>query len=53
MVLAVPAKEHSHDGEAGGPKSLNEVFDGVVPVPMVVPGEEYGKREPWFFMEHQ
>ena len=31
--------------------SLGETFRGVVPVPMVWPGEEYGARKPWFFME--
>lgn len=28
-----------------------EVFDGLVPVPMVVPGEEYGTKRPWFYTE--
>ena len=28
-----------------------QVFEGRVPVPMRWPGEEYGKRMPWFFME--
>jgi hypothetical protein len=28
-----------------------DVFDGVIPVPMVVPGEEYGRRRPWFYSE--
>ena len=28
-----------------------DVFDGVVPVPMAVPGERYGDRRPWFNME--
>lgn len=28
-----------------------DVFDGSVPVPMVVPGEHYGARRPWFYKE--
>jgi len=27
------------------------VFKGHVPVPMQVPGEHYGAKMPWFFME--
>ena len=26
-------------------------FENVVPVPMQVPGEEYGDRKPWYFTE--
>lgn len=32
-------------------KGLAEEFAGVVPVPMQVPGAEYGKRRPWFYAE--
>lgn len=28
-----------------------EIFDGVIPVPMVVPGEEYGRKRPWLYAE--
>ena len=28
-----------------------EVFTGHVPVPMVVPGEVYAGRKPWFFKD--
>jgi hypothetical protein len=28
------------------------VFDGVVPVPMLIPGELYGVRKPWYFRRH-
>lgn len=27
------------------------VFGGHVPVPMVVPGDEYGTQRPWFYNE--
>jgi len=44
---------------AGGPvhrdarnasASMN-IFPDVAPVPMVLPGEEYGTRRPWFYHE--
>jgi hypothetical protein len=25
-----------------------DIFQGVIPVPMIVPGAEYGKNKPWF-----
>jgi hypothetical protein len=28
-----------------------EFFGGHVPIPMVVPGEVYGTRRPWFYNE--
>lgn len=36
----------AHDDPAG-----LEIFRGAVPVPMIVPGEEYGERKPWFMNE--
>jgi hypothetical protein len=27
--------------------SLDAVFGGIVPVPMITPGEEYGNKKPW------
>ena len=33
------------------PTALN-VFDGTVPVPMILPGKRYGgARKPWYFMD--
>ncbi len=26
-------------------------FEGIVPVPMQVPGEAYGDRKPWYYSE--
>ena len=26
-------------------------FEGLVPIPMQIPGERYGHRKPWFFTE--
>jgi len=38
--------------EAGVSDQLGmSVFKGHVPVPMIVPGEEYGARRPWFYNE--
>ena len=37
-------------GHGAGPPSM-EVFEGHVPVPMIVPGEEYGVKRPWFYTE--
>jgi hypothetical protein len=28
-----------------------DVFLGVIPVPMVIPGDEYGKKRPWLYAE--
>lgn len=39
------------DGSEAGPPGMG-IFDGVVPVPMVIPGEEYGTNRPWLYMEH-
>jgi hypothetical protein len=36
-------------GSEGKKVTGMEIFLGHIPVPMVVPGEEYGKRRPWFF----
>ena len=40
----------SSDGSL--PSSTLQVFDGVIPVPMQYPGEEYDGRKPWYFQEH-
>ena len=37
-------------GPEAGPPGM-DIFDGVIPVPMVVPGEEYGRKRPWFYSE--
>lgn len=29
------------------------VFEGVVETPFQYPGEEYGGKQPWYFLEHQ
>jgi hypothetical protein len=42
--------ETGSDGSEAGPPGM-DIFDGVIPVPMVVPGDEYGRKRPWFFSE--
>jgi hypothetical protein len=50
----VDDRENAVYGRSGvfgaGPPSM-KVFEGRVPVPMVVPGEEYGTERPWFYTE--
>ncbi len=56
VVIPVPSSmlpaDKSTDYEApvaDGP--CMSVFNGVLPVPMIVPGEEYQDRRPWFYSE--
>lgn len=35
----------------GGMEGSQRVFEGIVPVPMQVPGEPYGDKKPWYFTE--
>jgi len=30
-----------------------DVFKGYIDVPFQFPGEEYGSKRPWFFMEQE
>ena len=56
MIFPVPAAASSGGlmKESGvnsrGPPSM-EIFRGYVPVPMIVPGERYGAKRPWFYQE--
>ena len=58
MVLPIPAdlsteaRQSRNEGFGGlAPRGM-EVFRDHIPVPMVVPGEEYGHdRRPWFYSE--
>lgn len=45
------AVQERSGGSGAGPPSM-KVFEGRVPVPMVVPGEEYRTKRPWFYTEH-
>jgi uncharacterized protein (DUF1684 family) len=50
VVLPVP--QEAADLGAGVSERLGmSVFKGHLPVPMIVPGEEYGARRPWFYNE--
>jgi hypothetical protein len=46
-VVVPVAEEKIDDGKREVPPM--SVFGGTVEVPFVVPGEEYGDDEPWFF----
>jgi hypothetical protein len=55
VVIPVPspmlsADRHT-DHEALADELGMSVFDGTLPVPMIVPGEEYRGRRPWFYSE--
>jgi len=55
VVVSVPMPKASSMHGANGKQKQGpfgmEVFKGFVPVPMKVPGEEYGDRKPWFYSE--
>jgi hypothetical protein len=44
-----PAEEAAGRGAGACDPPDMSVFDGHIPIPMVVPGEEYGARRPWFY----
>ncbi len=46
-----PAGEAADRVAGVGDRLDMSVFDGRIPVPMIVPGEEYGVRRPWFYNE--
>lgn len=43
--------EREKGKEANIESPTMEIFKGVVPVPMAVPGEMYGGKRPWFYAE--
>lgn len=52
LTIKAGSEQHS-TREAKYKASLGmDVFVGHVPVPMQVPGSQYGPRRPWFFMDH-
>lgn len=54
VIIPVPAGDGilgSNDKDQDPPGM--DIFQGTVPVPMIVPGEEYGGRKPWFYSEQQ
>lgn len=46
-----PTGEAPDRGAAVWDRLDMSVFDGHIPVPMIVPGEKYGARRPWFYNE--
>jgi hypothetical protein len=55
VVIPVPPsmrpvdRQTAHEALADGPGM--SVFEGILPVPMIVPGEEYQGHSPWFYSE--
>lgn len=47
----VPGKGSNIDKTAGPENGLG-IFEGVVPLPMEYPAEEYGAKKPWYHAEH-
>ena len=60
MIVPVPtaSRPGAPDGGVvdGSAHGLNapgmDVFQGYIPVPMIVPGREYGELRPWYFHDH-
>lgn len=50
VIFAIPsdATESKGSDEHEGPPAMS-IFKDHIPLPMVVPGEEYAGREPWYF----
>jgi len=48
-----PANENGKGKETGRTEVSLDVFRNIVPVPMLVPGEEYGSKRPWFYTEQR
>ncbi|KAL9100984.1 MAG: hypothetical protein Q9163_003706 [Psora crenata] len=46
-----PSKTYMPE-ESSGASDL-DVFKGIIPIPMHFPGEDYGARKPWYFLEHE
>ena len=60
VIFPVPEDARGSGAQVGASKERGvgsqgshalEVFRGYVPVPMIVPGERYGTRRPWFYQE--
>ncbi len=46
-----PAREAADRGAGVWDRLDMSVFDGHIPIPMVLPGEEYRGTRPWFYSE--
>ena len=50
VIIPVPAQGPGITAGVGLGTGLDmSMFDGHLPVPMIVPGEDYQNRTPWFF----
>lgn len=52
MIFVVPAGDTGAGDkvQSEGPPGM-EVFASKIPVPMMVPGDDYAGRKPWYFLE--
>ncbi|RFU35872.1 hypothetical protein B7463_g521, partial [Scytalidium lignicola] len=49
VVIPMPSASTSEQKPSGYANNGLEIFNDRVPVPMVIPGEPYGLRRPWFY----
>ncbi|CAG8955283.1 hypothetical protein HYFRA_00011265 [Hymenoscyphus fraxineus] len=49
VIIQIP-RDATNVNDHDGPSDI-DIFTGHIPIPMVVPGEEYAGREPWYFRE--
>lgn len=50
-VRSGAATQGSKAAENTSPDDRLDVFKGVVPIPMKCPGESYGDKKPWFYLQ--
>lgn len=50
-IRAMTDRGFNIDAEAAGSEDGLAVFEGVMPLPMEYPAEEYSARKPWFHLE--
>ena len=51
--MGIPPGRIDFSGTQEGETLPMDVFKGYVDVPFQFPGEEYGSKRPWFFMERE
>ncbi|KAH8600886.1 tyrosyl-DNA phosphodiesterase-domain-containing protein [Bisporella sp. PMI_857] len=50
VIVLVPVISDAATNERPSKDGIG-VFSGTIPVPMIVPGENYGRKSPWYFRE--
>ncbi|KAH8821585.1 tyrosyl-DNA phosphodiesterase domain protein [Xylogone sp. PMI_703] len=49
VIIPIPSTSTFENKTVGYTDNGMEIFNTQVPVPMILPGEPYGKRRPWFY----